>query len=305
MDRLGAKLTTLCHRDTNLAAAQALLNNAPPEQRIQVVNFKDRGGSTPLMAAVWDGAQNVAEWLVECGADVNEHNLKGNTALHFAYECSNHALIEFLVSKGGDQERQNYKSKKPLDLLDKRKNDIERALDAEKVLLQQSIPVATDDSDKRKAVSPGVIHFDVLRACKDGNLQLAIKICEGQATKAGVPVKEYVNLQDSNGSTGLMSAAWDGILSVVALYVELGADVRAVNRKRNTAMHFALEQGHYDVATYLKIHRGEECLRWRNRLGFTPLDLKNQFEKKDHSRFSTPKLAAVERAKSVRQDLQM
>ena len=49
-------------------------------------------GSTPMMHATWFGYAEVVDFLIHNGANVNLHNNRGNTALHFAYE-NNHVKI--------------------------------------------------------------------------------------------------------------------------------------------------------------------------------------------------------------------
>lgn len=46
--------------------------------------------------------QRLAAWLIESGADANQMDASGQTALHMAMECDNFSLVSTLVRKGGD-----------------------------------------------------------------------------------------------------------------------------------------------------------------------------------------------------------
>ncbi|CAN0006760.1 unnamed protein product [Ectocarpus sp. 6 AP-2014] len=46
--------------------------------------------------------QRLAAWLIESGADPNEPDNSGQTALHVAMECDNPAVVSTLARKGGD-----------------------------------------------------------------------------------------------------------------------------------------------------------------------------------------------------------
>lgn len=63
-------------------------------------NERDISGSTPFIHCAWRGHVVISQMLYEKGADINAQNLRKNTALHFAYERNNKALITYLESHG-------------------------------------------------------------------------------------------------------------------------------------------------------------------------------------------------------------
>jgi ankyrin repeat protein len=68
----------------------------------QLVSAANKGGDTPLLAAVGAGKLEFAEMLVSKGADVNEEDSEGNTPLLLTCRSGNFEMSEMLVSKGAD-----------------------------------------------------------------------------------------------------------------------------------------------------------------------------------------------------------
>ena len=64
-------------------------------------------GSTPLISAAVFGKTEVAEALIEAGADVNLQNNEGSTALHSAAFLCRLEIVEMLLKNGADKELLN------------------------------------------------------------------------------------------------------------------------------------------------------------------------------------------------------
>jgi ankyrin repeat protein len=74
------------------------------------INARSRYGDTPLTAATYFCHPNVAEFLIEQGADVNAKNEGyGSTPLMLAAECNNVEIVKALLERGA---RINEKNKK-------------------------------------------------------------------------------------------------------------------------------------------------------------------------------------------------
>jgi len=63
-------------------------------------NEKNAKGSVPLMDAAWNRSTDIADALIKCKADVNVQNLRGNTALHFAFERNSKPMVALLLHNG-------------------------------------------------------------------------------------------------------------------------------------------------------------------------------------------------------------
>jgi ankyrin repeat protein len=67
-----------------------------------------------------------------------------------------------------------------------------------------------------------------------------------------------------------IAVTW-GNQSAVTLLLDAGADIDAINEEGNTALHHALQMGHFDVARLLIGRRADQSLR--NDAGKLPRDL--------------------------------
>jgi len=65
-------------------------------------NLPLSNGDTPLMTAARMGAQEPAEWLISLGAKVDATNRKGETALIVAVQQRNLPIVRLLLAAGAD-----------------------------------------------------------------------------------------------------------------------------------------------------------------------------------------------------------
>ena len=65
------------------------------------------GESTALMSAASKGHNNIAEWLLAAGADINAESRGNSTALMRAAENGHESTVRFLLAAGADLEKQN------------------------------------------------------------------------------------------------------------------------------------------------------------------------------------------------------
>lgn len=67
-----------------------------------LVHVVDQRGWTPLHRAAWWGHRDVAEVLVEHGANPNARSDKGVTPLHIAAYKGRKSVVEYLLDHGAD-----------------------------------------------------------------------------------------------------------------------------------------------------------------------------------------------------------
>ncbi len=97
-----------------------------------------REGATPLMVAASKGQTEIAEIILQAGANINEKNEDGWTALHkAAYEQDKTGIIDLLMQSGADVEAKNRFGKTALQLAEEKSHrDIVRIIKSH--LTQQS-----------------------------------------------------------------------------------------------------------------------------------------------------------------------
>jgi len=71
-------------------------------------------GWRPLYRAVLSGNTQMAELLIDKGADVNAKDYNGWTSLHWAARLGSKDIVEFLIVRGADINAKNNKSFTPL-----------------------------------------------------------------------------------------------------------------------------------------------------------------------------------------------
>ncbi|MBC8471859.1 MAG: ankyrin repeat domain-containing protein, partial [Planctomycetes bacterium] len=76
--------------------------------------MEPQGGSTPLMVAAAFGQANVAELLIEKGANVNARSSDGGTALHGAAFFCHAEIVKLLLAKGVDIGAENVRGETAL-----------------------------------------------------------------------------------------------------------------------------------------------------------------------------------------------
>lgn len=94
------KLIMRAAKSGDAAAVSSLL-----AQNATLLDARDADESTALHFAAWKGHVEVAQVLLDAGADVNARNNNrhyGNTPLHAAAHANNRAVAELLIDRGAD-----------------------------------------------------------------------------------------------------------------------------------------------------------------------------------------------------------
>uniref|UniRef100_A0AAY5KYA1 K Homology domain-containing protein n=1 Tax=Esox lucius TaxID=8010 RepID=A0AAY5KYA1_ESOLU len=227
-------------------------------------NIEDHNenGHTPLMEAASAGHVDVARVLLEYGAGINTHsNEFKESALTLACYKGHLDMVRFLLEAGADQEHKTDEMHTAL---------MEACMDGH-------VEVARLLLDSGAQVNMPADSFES---------PLTLAACGGHVELAALLIERGANLEEVNdeGYTPLMEAAREGHEEMVALLLAQGelnrpscrtatlcdcANVHATTATGDTALTYACENGHTDVADVL-LQTGAD-LEHESEGGRTPL----------------------------------
>src|SRR6266852_5059875 len=179
--------------------------------------------ATPLYLASQGGHMEVAQMLIERGADVSAQNGNGNTPLHRASLCGHMDVARMLIERGADVSAQGKYGNTPLHL----------ALEYRHVEVAQMLIERGADLSAQGQYGDTPLHLVSLGR----HMDVAQILIERGAD---------VSTQNRNGGTTLHLASQDAHMDVAQMLIECGADVSALNGKGNTPLHWALQYEHVD-----------------------------------------------------------
>ncbi|MBN2642650.1 MAG: ankyrin repeat domain-containing protein [Victivallales bacterium] len=181
-----------------------------------------KNGLTPLMLAVSSRNKPVVDVLLKHCANITAENRQGWTLLHYVAKAGgNHKLCEVLINKGIPVDSRNKYGATPLmfAILNRNKQEVS-------VLLKHGADVMAQNFNKWT-----LLHY-AAKADYD------LSICEMLMEK-GIPVDAPNNYK----ATPLMLAAMHGNTKWVKLLIRKGADILAQNVNRWTMLHYVVLGG--------------------------------------------------------------
>ena len=172
-------------------------------------------GHTPLHFAATGSSPRAAEWLLSKRPSLlGIEDRQGRTALHF---CRSIATMKLLLQKGADPNHTERTGLAPIHQF-----CLEVSLD-----MVQSFLAYKPSLKLSNNVHGSPLHCAVMKRSRPPSVALLL---------AGVSV----NMQNSRGDTALMVATRFGLLSLLQLFLEHGADVDVQNTLGETALHAAI-----------------------------------------------------------------
>jgi len=205
-----------------------------------LLEVRDETGNTPLISACSAPVPRaqVAELLIDRGADVNAKNNWGGTPLYMALDDFD--LVRSLIAKGAEVNVEAFVGITPL----------HQAASAGDLRVARLLIEKGARLDARSGSDGTILHQVInaqhlLHGRTDSNREMVRLLLE-----SGSKLQEF-----SFGNSELHLAALTGQAHLVPLLVEHGADVSARNAYGHTPLHYAARHGYRAVAEAL-IARG-------------------------------------------------
>ncbi|EAY17329.1 ankyrin repeat protein, putative [Trichomonas vaginalis G3] len=192
------------------------------------VNEKNEYGKTALHMAVINNYKDIAELLLSNGANINEKDEDGKTALHFAAINNSKEMVELLVSKGANINEKDENGKTALHIATLNNNK-------EIVVLLLSYDVNINEKDK------------------DGKTTLHIAAINNNKAIAELLLLHDVNAneKDEEGETAFHKAAYNNSKEIAELLISHGANINEKNRYEKTALHLAALNNSQEIVKLL------------------------------------------------------
>ena len=217
------------------------------------VNAMSNDGMTPLMNAANSGHVDIARSLLDHDASVDIADQRRKTALTIASLRGHVSTIELILERGADIEGP-HEAGSPLIWA-----AYQGEPDAVKTLLSRGANVDRADEDGRTAL---------ICACARQLSSDSDKATQTVLIKSLLEHGADVNARDSSGRTALLYAAATGVVDIVALLLDAGADTEAGDDD-GTALIRAAFEAHPEVLRVLLSHGAS--LEARNADGATAL----------------------------------
>ncbi|MBF0315665.1 MAG: ankyrin repeat domain-containing protein [Oligoflexia bacterium] len=226
----------------------------------EVVVLRDEAGSTLLMHAVQSGQEELVNFFIENGANINAKNTKGVTPLMFAAKkgTQSEAMVALLLAKGASYREKDHLGKTAFDLaLEKRNKRVANLLRRHRGISEKLIFELIKDDDREGinqliAIDPSVL------ALKDtaGNSTLVYAVLSNNMELVK-RLELDVNTKNSKGVTPLMYAAMDPERTQILSYLlAKGANYNEKDSDGRTAFDIASARGNVLGVELLKHHKG-------------------------------------------------
>ena len=191
------------------------------------VNKAKSDGYTPLFTASQFGHLEIVRLLIERGADVNKASNYGDTPIYIASNNVNLEIVRFLIEHGADINKANTGGHTPLYIASYKGN-----LEIARFLIERG-------ADINKASNDG--YNPLYAASQKGHLEVARLLIEH-----GADVNKYGKFPP------VYQASFKGHLDVVRLLIAHGADVNKTTRDGKwVPLHTASNKGYLEIVRTL------------------------------------------------------
>ncbi len=231
-------------------------------------------GNTPLIYAIRCNNFPIVEFLLDNGANPNFKNAQDKTPLMICVEIGNQEMIKTLLDNGADINIKNEKSENVLTIAQTTgKSDVLNLL----LNYSPQIVREAGTITERTAVNGSIDVKEVLlEAIKKNELDLESEIFYA-VENSNIPIIKLllkkglfnVNSKNNAGNTLLVFAAKFGNADLIKYFIENGADPNSTNENGDTAIIVAAFYGKLDIVKALATYSD---LKFKNIKNKTALD---------------------------------
>ena len=196
------------------------------------INATSKTGRTPLMCACYKGGRldNIKR-LLELGADIQQLDYDGWSALHFAARDSSPEIIEYLLSLGMTVNMTDKSGQTPLMCACYKGGGLDN--------IKRLLELGADIQQLEFNDGWSALHF----ASRDSSPEIIEYLLSLGMT---------VNMTDKSGQTPLMCACYKGgRLDNIKRLLELGADIQQLDYNRWSVLYFAARDSSPEIIEYL------------------------------------------------------
>lgn len=183
----------------------------------------------PILNAAMNGDVDALKEILQTGADVNQTEEDGTTALQLAVAGEKTEMVRYLLRAGARVDQLDQAGGSALFSID---DETEPELLLELLRAGANVNLVNRDGD-----TP-------LTALADADCPELIKIL--------IAVGANINIQNGDGNSALMIAAREGNTETVEALLAAGADLSLRNRDGETALMLADAGDHYDIVELLQ-----------------------------------------------------
>jgi ankyrin repeat protein len=227
--------------------------------------------ATPLIDAVKRHDSVAVNALLDRGADVDEAEGDGATALHWAAQLDDLATVESLLQAGATADQPNRFNVRPLELAANNGNQeiVERLLDAgadanARSREGQTPLMSAALNGSGEAVAALLAHGAEVDATESFRGQTALMLAAGEgnvaAARALIAAGANVTARSKAGFTPLLFAVRNARLDAVRLLLDRGANVNDLAPDGTSALNVATLNAFYEVASVLLDHGADPNL---------------------------------------------
>ena len=198
------------------------------------------GGSTPLHVAAYYGRKEIAELLIDEGADVNVKIDEGWTPIHEAANGGNKEITGFLISEGADVNAIDAAGQTPLDVA-----ILTNHTEAADILRKHGGKIASVSAQSSHSPIEAKQDKPIIEESQsepptgktpDISIHKAVLVEKIEAVKQHLAAGTDVDARDGSGRTSLHIAADFGRKKIAELLIAKGADVNAKDEYGDTPL---------------------------------------------------------------------